>query len=101
METSDPSIFESEIRAYEESDRSQPPPRAPVLFYGSSSIRFWPDLRRDFPGRPVLNRGFGGASLADCVHFFDRLIVPYAPRVLVLYAGDNDLANGHKPQDVL
>jgi esterase/lipase superfamily enzyme/lysophospholipase L1-like esterase len=72
-----------------------------VLFYGSSSIRFWPDLRRDFPGRPVLNRGFGGASLADCVHFFDRLIVPYAPRVLVLYAGDNDLANGHKPQDVL
>jgi esterase/lipase superfamily enzyme/lysophospholipase L1-like esterase len=93
--------FESEVRAYEEADRLQRPPKAPVLFYGSSSIRFWPNLEQDSPGRPVLNRGFGGATLEDCVRLFHRLVKPYAPRVIVLYAGDNDLAHGQKPLQLL
>ena len=81
MQTFDETAFESEVRAYEEADRRLPPPNAPVLFYGSSSIRFWPELERDFPGRPVMNRGFGGATFDDCVQLFHRLVKPYAPRV--------------------
>ena len=101
MEASECSPFEPELRAFEEADRLRPPPKAPVLFYGSSSIRLWPDLKHDFPGRPVLNRGFGGSTLEDCVRFFDRLVRPYAPRAVILYAGDNDLAHGQTPAQVL
>lgn len=101
MEATDCSPFEPEFREFEEADRLQPPPRDPVLFYGSSSIRFWQGLKDDFPGRPVLNRGFGGCTVGDCVRFFDRFVRPYAPRVVVLYAGDNNLAYGESPSRVI
>jgi esterase/lipase superfamily enzyme/lysophospholipase L1-like esterase len=93
--------FEPEIRAYEEADRSRRPPEAPVLFYGSSSLRFWPELEHAFPGHPVLNRGFGGATIQDCIQLFPRLVKPYAPRVIIFYAGDNDLAHGCRPIEVI
>ena len=50
---------------------------------------------------PVLNRGFGGSQIADSVHFAERIIVPYRPRTIVFYAGDNDLASGKTPEQVL
>jgi len=93
--------LESEIQAYELADEVSPPPKAPVLFYGSSSIRLWALLEDDFRGYPVLNRGFGGARLQDCVRFFPRLVKPYSPSVIVLYAGDNDLVDGRSPRDML
>ncbi len=68
------------------------------VFYGSSSIRFWRTLTADFQGTPVINRGFGGSTLADCLHEFDRLVTPLAPRGLVLYAGENDLDQGASPE---
>jgi predicted esterase/lysophospholipase L1-like esterase len=57
-------------------------------------------LKDDFPGIPVTNRGFGGSELGDVVHFADRIVVPYNPRLVVLYAGDNDLAAGKSPAQV-
>jgi hypothetical protein len=51
---------EAEIRRFEESDRTTPPPAGGIVFVGSSSIRMWRSLESDFPGLPVLNRGFGG-----------------------------------------
>jgi len=63
------------------------------LFAGSSSIRLW-DVQASWPDRPVLNRGFGGSTIADSIHFFDRIVTPYQPRAIVLYAGDNDVAKG-------
>ena len=71
-----------------------------VLFYGSSTFTLWEDLEERFPGFNVLNHGFGGSHLADCLHFFDRLVVPVRPRAIVLYAGDNDLDFGAKPEDL-
>ena len=73
----------------------------PVAFFGSSSIRFWTTLEEDFAGRPVLNLGFGGSSIAACSWFFWRLIRPVSPSALILYAGDNDLAEGCSPETVL
>ncbi len=91
--------WEKSIAAFEEKDRTSPPPHNAVLFVGSSSIRFW-DVKKSFPDLEVINRGFGGSELADSVRFADRIVLPYEPRTVVLYAGDNDLASGKTPEQV-
>lgn len=92
--------FESEIRDFEAADRKHPPPPDAVLFIGSSSIRLWDTLAKDFPDVAVINRGFGGSQIADSTHYADRIVVPYHPRRIVLYAGDNDIAAGKLPAKV-
>ena len=66
---------------------------------GSSSIRLW-NLKDSFPGLPVVRRGFGGSQLADSVRYAGRIVVPCKPRIVVLYAGDNDTASGKSPEEV-
>ena len=92
--------FEDEIEAFEAADRAHAPPQGAVLFVGSSSIRFWDTLAQDFPGTPVINRGFGGSQISDCLRYAERIAIPYHPRRIVFYAGDNDVAAGRKPEDV-
>ncbi len=92
--------WEKEISAYEAVDRTNPPPRNGVLFIGSSTIRLWKTLARDFPGQPVINRGFGGSEIADSTHFAERIIFPYEPRMILLRAGGNDLWAGKSPEEV-
>ncbi len=94
------SIFEPEFRAFAQAESRVPLPRDPVLFYGSSSIRFWETLSEDFAGLPVVNRAFGGSTLRECVAEMERLVFPVEPRALVLYAGDNDLDQGAQPEEV-
>lgn len=89
--------WEADIRAFEDEDRRNPPPAGAVLFYGSSSIRFWESVAQDFPDQRVINRGFGGSQMDDALHFMDRVVLPYRPRIIVLYEGDNDLAAGRTP----
>ncbi len=93
--------WEEEIRALEAADRQAMPPRGGVLFLGSSSIRLWETLSRDFAGTATVNRGFGGSQLADAIHYADRLVFPHEPRTIVLYAGDNDLWAGVTPEQLL
>ncbi len=95
-----PDIFAEEIARFEAADRANPPRLGGVLFVGSSSIRLWPALDADFPGVNVLQRGFGGSELSDVVYYASRIVLPYQPRLIVLYAGDNDLAAGKSPQAV-
>lgn len=90
----DPTRFEEAIRAFERADSLNPPPKGGVLFVGSSSIVGWKSLKSDYPNHQILNRGFGGSELSDVIHFADRIVLPYEPRVVVLYAGDNDVAGG-------
>jgi lysophospholipase L1-like esterase len=96
-----PSRWEPELAKFDAQDRAAPPRLGGVLFVGSSSIRLWATLERDFPGVPVLNRGFGGSEIADAVQLANRIVVPYKPRVIVFYAGDNDLAAEKTPARVL
>jgi lysophospholipase L1-like esterase len=96
----DSSKWESEISAFEANDRTNPPPKDCIVFVGSSSIRFWAGLKSDFPGLPVVNRGFGGSEIADSVNLAARIIVPYTPRQVVVYAGGNDIAAGKSPEVV-
>ena len=92
--------WENEIAALEKADALTPPPKGGIVFVGSSSIRLWKTLAQDFPQHRVLNRGFGGSEIADSVHFADRLVLAYEPRMVVLYAGGNDLNNGRPPAEV-
>ncbi len=96
----DPQRYARDIAAFEASDKTNPPPRNAILFVGSSSIVKWTNLARDFPGRQVVNRGFGGSHLADSVYYFDRIVAPYHPRTIVMYAGCNDLNAGKTPEEV-
>ena len=91
--------WEPAIRAFQAKDRVQQPPKGGIVFIGSSSIRGW-DVDRFFPGLPVINRGFGGSQIADSVQFADRILLPYEPKVVVFYAGDNDIARGKTPEQV-
>jgi lysophospholipase L1-like esterase len=92
--------WEKEIAAFERMDRTNPPPKDAVLFTGASTIRRWKTLAQDFPGQPVLNRGFGGSEVLDATHFADRIIFPYAPRMIFLRSGGNDLWRGKSPEQV-
>lgn len=90
----------ADIQTFEASDKANPPPANAVLFIGSSSIRLWKTLATDFPGYRVINRGFGGSDLDDATAFADRIVTPYHPAALVMYAGDNDLQGGDVPEQV-
>jgi len=87
-----------EMAAFEEQDRSDPAIGG-IVFVGSSSIRLW-DLKKSFPDEPALNRGFGGSEIPDSVAHVDLLVIRHKPRIVVFYAGDNDIAAGRTPQQV-
>lgn len=95
-----PEQWKAEIDRFTAADASHPPASQAVLFIGSSTIRKWTSLAKDFPDLPVINRGFGGSELSDSVFYADRIAIPYRPRLIVLYAGDNDLARGKTAETV-
>jgi len=74
--------------------------KADTIFYGSSSIRLWDTLDDDFKELLPVNLGFGGSTMAASVWFFDRIMAAYEPKMLVVYAGDNDLGDGRHPEEV-
>lgn len=95
-----PEKWARDIAKMTERDAVRPAPRDAIVFVGSSSILLWKTLEKDFPGLPVLNRGFGGSELADSVFYFDQLVASRHPRLVVLYAGENDIADGRSPEAV-
>jgi lysophospholipase L1-like esterase len=92
--------WEATIKAFETADKTNPPPKNAIVFVGSSSIRMWKTLAEDFPDKKVINRGFGGSQIADSVRYADRIILPYKPKAVVFYAGDNDLFAKKTPKQV-
>ncbi|MEY4918311.1 MAG: hypothetical protein RL616_2224 [Verrucomicrobiota bacterium] len=92
--------WENEISTYERSDATNPPPKGCFVFIGSSTIARWKTIAEDFPGVPVVNRGFGGSEIMDATHFAARVVVPYAPKKVFLRAGGNDLAAGKSAEEV-
>ena len=91
---------ETEIKRFEESDRAAPPAPGGIVFVGSSSLRMWKSLESDFPGLPVMNRGFGGSTFPEANHYLSRIVLKYRPRTIVVYEGDNDLTFGWGPRQV-
>ncbi len=97
----DPSRWEADIKAFEAADLSDPPVRGGIVFTGSSSIRLWTTLKQDFPGLPVVNRGFGGSMLPEVTAFLERTVTPHRPALVVVYCGGNDIDAGRSADQVL
>jgi lysophospholipase L1-like esterase len=93
--------WEREIGEFLNIDRKQTPPEDAVLFVGSSTIRMWTSLREDFPKLNVINRGFGGSRLEDLVFFAPKIVVPYRPKTIVVYSGENDIEAGQSAENAL
>ncbi len=87
-----PGFWEFQISSYEKADRISPPKRGGVIFTGSSSIRFWHTLADDMQPLNAINRGFGGSQISQVNEYASRIVIPYHPCAVVLYAGDNDLS---------
>jgi lysophospholipase L1-like esterase len=96
-----PDRWEPAIQKFEEADKVSPPPQNAIVFIGASSIVRW-NLKESFPelGAQAINRGFGGSLAADSTRYADRIVIPYKPRMVVFYAGDNDVEANHTPQQI-
>ncbi len=97
----DPNRWEPAIQKFEEADRVSPPAKGGIVFIGASSVVRW-NLEQSFPDLNgiAINRGFGGSEMADAARYAARIVVPYQPRVVVLYEGDNDIGRGVAPEKV-
>ncbi|MEO1260689.1 MAG: SGNH/GDSL hydrolase family protein [Bacteroidota bacterium] len=89
--------FEQEIQAFEKADAAAMPDEGIILFTGSSSIRMWSTLAEDFAPMPVINRGFGGSTIAEVNHYADRIVHKYKPGLIVFYCGENDIVEERPP----
>ncbi|MEX0594017.1 MAG: GDSL-type esterase/lipase family protein, partial [Balneolaceae bacterium] len=92
--------FDDQIGQFVRYDAQNSAPEEAILFTGSSSIRIWKTADA-FPDYPILNRGFGGSHISDVLHFFDDVIGTYNPRLVIFYAGDNDVASGKSAEQTL
>ncbi|MHC4159290.1 MAG: GDSL-type esterase/lipase family protein [Planctomycetota bacterium] len=93
------SKWEKDITEFEKWDAKNSFPEDSVLFVGSSSIKSW-ETARYFSEFPVINRGFGGSTIYDVNLFVERIVIKYRPKVIVFYAGDNDIAKETSPETV-
>lgn len=92
--------FWNDIQNFEQLNKDQPPAKNSILFLGSSSFTMWKDVNDYFPGKTIINRGFGGSSLYDLNLYSKELLQPYQPKQIVIYCGENDIANQVKPKAV-
>ena len=95
----DPNRWEPAIEKFEAEDKAHPPVKGGIVFIGASSIVRW-NLAESFPDLKAVNRGFGGSEMADSARYASRVVLPHAPRIVVLYPGENDLARGSTPETV-
>lgn len=84
--------FWNDIQAFKKQDSASFPPKNAILFIGSSSFTMWRDVQKDFPGYKIINRGFGGSTLVDQLNYTNEIVVPYQPKQIIIYCGENDLA---------
>ena len=92
--------WQAAMDAFARSDATNPPAPGGIVFVGSSSIVRWKTLAQDFPEQRVLNRGFGGSEMFDSVNYLDRAVLPHQPRLIVIYAGGNDINAGKSAERV-
>jgi len=85
--------FYNDIQAFKHADSLNKPAGNEILFIGSSSFTYWQDVQNYFPGKPIINRGFGGSSLPDVIRYANDIIFSYHPKQIVVYCGENDIAS--------
>jgi lysophospholipase L1-like esterase len=95
--------FWPDIVAFKKIDSAQKPALNSILLIGSSSFTKWQDVHAYFPEYTMLNRGFGGSTLVDVIRYAYDIILPYQPKQVLIYCGENDLASQENisPEEVL
>jgi hypothetical protein len=97
----DPKIFENAINQFEHDDSLNFPPKGAIIVIGSSSMRGWHEtIRTDLAPLTIIPRGFGGSNMNDALYYADRIVLTYEPRAVVIYEGDNDIAQGVSPSKI-
>ncbi|MCF7669288.1 MAG: hypothetical protein K9N48_05885 [Verrucomicrobia bacterium] len=97
----DPRRFEKDIQAFKNADKTQNPPNGAIVCIGSSSMRGWHDnIKSDLSPLTIIPRGFGGSNMNDALYYADEIVIPYKPRAVVVYEGDNDIAQGIAPERI-
>jgi hypothetical protein len=94
---SQPNRFDKNIAAFEAADAKSPPPKGAILFVGDSTFTRW-NIHKDLPEYTIINRGFGGSQMSDLLHFTDRIVLPYKPRLIVVQEGGNDIHGWKSPE---
>jgi lysophospholipase L1-like esterase len=85
--------FAKEVAAFQKKDSVEQPPKKAIVFAGSSSFTKWTTVQSAFPTHVIINRGFGGSTLVDVIHYAEQAILTYEPKQVVIYCGENDLAS--------
>ncbi len=93
-------LWQKEVDDFLAADKKQFPPKNAVLFYGSSSFRMWKEVDKAFPKYKIINRGFGGTHFEDAIYYAKDIVIPYKPKLVVLYEGDNDITAGKSVEQV-
>jgi lysophospholipase L1-like esterase len=91
---------QEDIDAFLKRDRTDPPPKNGILFIGSSIFREWEKLREQMAPLPAFNRAFGGSRTPEILYYMDKIVIPYAPKIIVYYCGSNDINAGESPADI-
>ena len=100
-EYSSPARFEEAIQGFENADRKQSPPQGAIVCVGSSSMRGWHEtIKNDLAPLTIIPRGFGGSNMNEALYYADRIVLPHKPRAVVVYEGDNDIAQGIAPKKI-
>ena len=84
--------FESQIQSLESLPR---PEDGSAVFVGSSTFARWNELEKDFKSFEAHDLAFGGSTIPEINHYFDRLFAVYTPKDVVFYAGTNDIGELH------
>ena len=96
-----PERFEEAIQRYETEAGENPPPEGAIVCVGSSSMKGWHEtIKTDLAPPTLIPRGFGGSNMNDALHYVDRIVLPYRPRAVIVYEGDNDVAQGITPEKI-
>ncbi|MBL4630536.1 MAG: hypothetical protein JKY14_05050, partial [Paraglaciecola sp.] len=96
-----PLIFTQEVNNYLLHDQQVKVEPQGVVITGSSSVRKWQSIHRDFTQINVIARGLGGSNMNDLLYFSEQLITQYKPRAVAIYEGDNDIAQGISPEKIV
>ena len=97
----DPARFQEDIDVLKQLDIERQPDQKIILFTGSSSINMWNDIQDYFPGKVIINTGFGGSHMSDLLFYLEDIVIKYKPDQIFIYEGDNDIASGKKPSKIL
>lgn len=83
-----------------------------ILLYGHSAFTRWggekwgfrradEDIRMKDGSLAVVNHGFGSSTALDLLFNYDRLVRPWAPKVLVLQTFSNDVAKCYSVAEII